>query len=130
MSSPSSVPARPPSGQAPPGVAPVPRPDSPARAPAEFITTPELCRRLGICRRTVLNHGLTRYALRVGSQWRFPWADILHHYGARDETPGHPAAPSETTEPERGSRAAGVGRADAALQKTSAQAAARPPRPR
>lgn len=50
------------------------------KALTEFITTNELCRRLQVCRRTVLNHGLTRYAIRLGSQWRFDWRAIVAHY--------------------------------------------------
>jgi hypothetical protein len=49
----------------------------------EYITTAELCRRLSICRRTVANHNLYRYALRVGSQWRFDWGKVLQHYARR-----------------------------------------------
>ena len=68
-----------------------PQAPRPIREP-EYIPMAELCRRLQICRRTVTNHGLTRYALKVGSQWRFCWADIVRHYGAPAETPGHGAA--------------------------------------
>lgn len=56
-------------------------------ASAEFIGTRELCRRLSISKRTVFNHGLTRYGFRVGTQWRFDWSAVLGHY-ARDGTPG------------------------------------------
>src|SRR5262245_54440422 len=52
----------------------------------EYVTMTDLCARLSICRRTVTNHDLYRYAIRVGSQWRFRWSDILRHYGARPRT--------------------------------------------
>lgn len=74
--------ARPPRtdpGPPAPAVAP-PKADPP---PNEYVTTAELCRRLSISRKTVSNHRLHRYAIRLGSsQWRFRWSDILRHYGA------------------------------------------------
>lgn len=54
----------------------------PAPTP-EYITTAELCARLSICRRTVANHDLYRFTIRVGSQWRFDWAKVLQHYARR-----------------------------------------------
>lgn len=49
----------------------------------EYVTTAELCRRLSISRKTTTNHQLTRYALRVGAQWRYNWAAVLAHYARR-----------------------------------------------
>lgn len=49
----------------------------------EYITTTELCARLAICRRTVANHDLYRFGIRVGSHWRFDWAKVLAHYERR-----------------------------------------------
>lgn len=54
--------------------------ETPEHAPAEYVTTAQLCQRLHISRRTVANHGLHRFAIKVGSQWRFNWAAVLDHY--------------------------------------------------
>jgi hypothetical protein len=57
--------------------------------PPEFISSSELCRRLGICRRTIVNHGLRRFAVRVGAQWRYDWPRVLQHYaGLTEPRPG------------------------------------------
>ena len=46
----------------------------------EYVSTGELCKRLGICRSTIYRHGLHRFAIAVGSVWRFRWADVVKHY--------------------------------------------------
>lgn len=56
---------------------------------AEYIPMREVCRRLGIARSTVYRHDLFRYAIQVGSQWRFRWADVVKHYETQRKTAGN-----------------------------------------
>ena len=44
---------------------------------AEFISSAELCRRLGISRSTVYRQKFHDYAVKVGSTWRFRWDAII-----------------------------------------------------
>jgi predicted DNA-binding transcriptional regulator AlpA len=45
-----------------------------------YISTQELCRRLGICRSTVYRLGLHDFTIPIGGVWRFKWADIVQHF--------------------------------------------------
>jgi predicted DNA-binding transcriptional regulator AlpA len=46
----------------------------------EYITAAELCRRLSISRSTIYRHHLPRFAIYVGSQWRYHWPSVLAWY--------------------------------------------------
>ncbi len=48
-----------------------------AETQPEFISSAELCRRLGISRSTVYRQDFHVFALRIGHVWRFDWEAIV-----------------------------------------------------